>query len=201
MPCLVTRNVRAIFGKTRSGKTTLAKEFVNALPRALILDNGFLEFNARHFLELPDLHEYLDKRGGIGGNFRASFSPRKSHYDQLFRWAIELGAPEEITLVLEECDRFPTPDSQESFSDITERGGHYGVHILALATHPSGCDIDIRRQATEIYSFRQHEPADIKWLGAVMPAEAMEQIVKLDKYEYIKWDSQTGEISKGKTRI
>lgn len=200
MPCLVSRDVRLILGKTGSGKTTLGREFINCLPRALIIDKGFLEFSARHFLDLEELHKYLDTRGGAGGNFRASFSPRKSDYDQLFRWAIELGQPEEITLVLEECDRFPTPACQETFSDITERGRHYGVHVLGLATHPCGVDIDLRRQATEIYSFRQHEPADIKWMAAFMPSSAMEQIAALGDYEFVKWNALTGEISKGKTR-
>lgn len=200
MPCLITRDVRLILGKTGSGKTTLGREFVNCLPRALIIDKGFLEFSARHFLDLDELHKYLDQRGGPGGNFRASISPRKSDYDQLFRWALELGQAEEITLVLEECDRFPTPDSQETFSDITERGRHFGVHVLSLGTHPCGVDIDLRRQATEIYSFRQHEPADIKWLTAVMPSAAMEQIINLGDYEFIRWEAQHGTITKGKTK-
>lgn len=200
MPSLVNRDVRLILGKTGSGKTTLARQFVRQLPRALILDSGFCEFPADNFATMRQLHEHLDAHGGAGGRFRASYTPLKKDVSTLFRWARELGRPEEITLVLEECDRFPTAESAAGFEELIQRGRHYGVNMLCLTTHPYAVDIDLRRQATEIFSFRQHEPADIKWLSSVMPAAVVEKISGLGDYEYICWNAKTGKISKSKTQ-
>jgi hypothetical protein len=199
MPALTNRNVRQILGTTGSGKTTLAKYFIRSLSRVIILDSGFNEYPALHFPKLAALHEYLNYRGDVGGNFRVSFSPVKSEIKTLFAWAMELGKIEPITLVLEECDRFPTPESDNEFYEIVQRGRHHGCHILALTTHPYAVSIDLRRQATEIYAFRQHEPNDLKWLSAVMSPEALDQITSLDKYQYVKWIAETGKIEKAKT--
>lgn len=199
MACLVKRDVRLILGKTGSGKTTLARQLVRALPRCLILDNGFQEFTARHFTDISQLHDHLDINAVAGEEFKAAFTPLKSQYDTLFRWAVEVGNEEAITLVLEECDRFPTPASAALFDEIVQRGRHYGVNLLALTTFPYAVNIDLRRQATEIFTFRQHEPADIKWLSAVMPGEAISQVQQLGDYEYLRWNAKNGEIEKGKT--
>jgi len=201
MPCLKKRNVRLILGQTGSGKTTLAREYVKSMSRALILDNGFCEFPAVEFLDIQSLHEHLDSHGNAGGNFRASYTPLRSQIPTLFTWARELGQAEELTLVLEECDRFPTAESKAHFEELVQRGRHYGVHILGLTTHPYAVDIDLRRQATEIISFRQHEPNDLKWLSAVMTPQALEQIAQLGDYEYIRWTARTGDIEKGKTKV
>lgn len=200
MLALQNRNVRLILGKTGSGKTTLARQFVKQLTRALILDSGFCEFPAHNFRTMRELHKYLDAHGGAGGNFRASYTPLKKDISTLFRWSREIGLAEELTLVLEECDRFPTPESAAGFEELIQRGRHYGVHMLCLTTHPYAVDIDLRRQATEIYSFRQHEPADIKWLSSVMPASIVEQIAGLGDYQYICWNAKTGKTFKSKTQ-
>lgn len=199
MPALVNRHVRLVLGKTGSGKTTLARQFVKGLPRALIIDNGFCEFPAVQFLNVQDLHDYLDGYGGPGGNFRASFTPLRRDVPTLFQWAREIGNAEEMTLVLEECDRFPTAESAPAFEELVQRGRHYGVHLLGLTTHPYAVNIDLRRQATEIYTFRQHEPNDLRWLAAVMTPDALDAVQRLGDYEFIRWTAKTGAIEKGKT--
>jgi hypothetical protein len=200
MPCLLNRDVRLILGKTGSGKTTLARRFVRALPRALILDNGFLEYPAVHFTDINELHSYLDAAGSKGGNFRAGFTPIRSQYSTLFTWAREIGAAEEMTLVLEECDRFPTIEAQLQFEEIVQRGRHYGVNVLALTTFPYAVDIDLRRQATEIYTFRQHEPQDLKWLSAVMAGDTLNDVMNLGDYEYLHWIAKTGASDRAFTK-
>ena len=150
-------------------------------------------------MTLDELHEYLDARGGPGGNFRGMYTALKSEFDTLFRWCREIGSAEEMTLVLEECDRFPTPDSALAFEELIQRGRHYGVHMLGVTTHPYAVDIDFRRQATEIFTFRQHEPADLKWLAAVMTPDALAQVIDLKDFEYIKWEARTGAVTKGRT--
>ncbi len=199
MPCLTKRDVQLILGKTGSGKTTLARQLVRGLNRCIILDNGFQEFTAPHFTDIAALHDYLDINAIAGEDFKAAFTPLKSQYETLFRWALEIGNEEAITLVLEECDRFPTPASADIFEEIVQRGRHYGVNLIALATFPFNVNIDLRRQATEICTFQQHEPADIKWLSAVMPGEAIDQVQQLGDYEFLRWTAKSGQIEKSKT--
>lgn len=199
MPCLLNRDVRLILGKTGSGKTTLARRFVRTLPRALIFDNGFSEFPAVHFTDIKELHEYLAIVGSKGGNFRAGFTPTAAEFGMIFTWALELGNAEAVTLVLEECDRFPTPECKTQFQEVMQRGRHYGVNVLALTTFPYSVDVDLRRQATEIYSFRQHEPRDLKWLSDVMAGDILDEIQGLQDYEYIRWQAKTGAHERGKT--
>jgi len=199
MPCLLKRDVRLILGKTGSGKTTLARRFVRSLPRALIFDNGFAEFPAVHFTDINELHNYLAIAGGKGGNFRAGFTPVESQYSTLLTWALELGNAEAVTLVLEECDRLPTPECQDKFSEVVQRGRHWGTHILGLTTFPYAVNADLRRQATEIYTFRQHEPRDLRWFSEVMAGDTLQEIANLGEYEYLRWQSKDGSIEKGKT--
>lgn len=202
MPCLVKRNVDIILGQTGSGKTTLQREIINSRPRAFILDAGFQEFSAIHFTDHESLREYLDTRGIHGGNFRASYTPLESEYATMFGWARQIGDQgEELTLVLEECDRFPTVDSKPAFEELVTRGRHYGVHIGALSTYPFAVNPLLRRQATRIFSFRQNEPRDLEWLSKAMSPDALSAIQELNDYEYVCWTPRTRELIKGKTKI
>lgn len=199
MPTLKKRNVRLIVGPAGSGKTTLAKQFVNSLNRAVILDSDFQEFEAEHFLDVHEFYEYLEENGKAD-NFRASYTPLDGEQELMFAWAKSIGDHKEATLVLEECDRFPEPESKSMFGAMMKRGRHWGLHMIGISLYPFAINIGLRRAATEIYVFRQHEPADLEWLGKVMAPSVIDQITKLGEYEFIKWTAKTGAIEKGKTK-
>lgn len=200
MPELQNRNVRLILGPTGSGKTTIARELVRTIPRALILDAGFTEYSSVHVFELADLYKYLQEAAQPGKSFKVSYTPIEPDYATCFEWARAIGEAEDVTLVMEEADRFPTPESMAAFMELVTRGRHYGVHLLALSTYPFNMSIALRRQATEIYSFRQHEPRDLKWLGDVMDMDTLANIEDLGEYEYLRWTAKTRRYEKGKTK-
>lgn len=185
------RDVDLILGKTGSGKTTLARQLISARNRVIIADADYHEYPAKEFLTLDELADYLERNAiGRGSFFRVSYTPYEHEYPFMCDVARIVG---NCTLVLEEADRFPDPRYCMEYQEIIARGRHDGVSIMALGLYPALLPSMLRRQATRIISFRQHEPADIEWLAAVM-GEAAEQLPNLGDHEYLEWYSGVGEM-------
>ena len=158
------RDVILICGQTGSGKTTYAKSLVADLPRALILDAGFREFEAVHVDALDDFIGGVESRGGLENltaPFRIGYTPLSDEYDVCFRLASAAG---DVTLVLEEADRFSERELP-AYEEIIARGRHRGVSILAVAPHPYNFPKNLRRQLTRVVSFRQTEESDLDYLA------------------------------------
>ena len=195
---MISRSVDIILGKTGSGKTTLARSLVKPLTRTLILDAGFEELGGLTFYTLDELGAYLDKSAGKGGAFRASYTPLNTEWALMLEIARRLGEIEPITLVLEEADRLPLPKELAEYDELISRGRHYGVNMIAISLYPYKIPAELRRQATAIYSFYQHEPRDLAYLEDVYGGH-LETLQALGPYEYLKWTRT--DVSKGKTKI
>src|SRR4051812_28903286 len=112
------RDVDLILGKTGSGKTTFARTLIRPLPRVLIADADFEEFNAQVFEDFTDCAAYLEEKRDPERIFRASYTPKSAEYPLLFDLA-RLVAP--VHLVLEEADRFDDPRHCEEYEEIIAR--------------------------------------------------------------------------------
>lgn len=199
MPCLLKNSKILIIGQSGTGKTTLAKQLINKLRRAIILDSDFEEFDAEHFHDVNELYKYLEDYGAAD-DFRVSYTPLDEEHQLMYDWARIVGGHKEITLVLEECDRFPVKESIRGFKSLMRRGRHWGLNIIGITTDVVGMNISFRRQATEMYIFRVTEPADLEWLRETMSQEIIDQIRVLPDYEYIKFNNETKESQTGKTK-
>ena len=186
------REVRLICGQTGSGKTHFAREIVKSLPRCLVIDSGFQEFENTIFFDnieslissLKDRSAETDKEA----RFNLGYTPLPYEYESMFDIAIACG---NLTLVLEEADRFD--EKIFSYQDIITRGRHYGISILAIAPHPYNFPKDLRRQLTEVISFRQTEESDLDYLSDVIGEEIYQvRDFPRDSFKYLKWTPETG---------
>lgn len=177
------RQVDLILGKTGSGKTTYARHLIASRSRVIIADADFREYPATTFQTFESLSDYLEKHAGAGQFFRVAYTPYEDEYPLMCDLARLVG---NCTLVLEEADRFPDPRSCIEYQEIITRGRHHRVSIMALGLYPALLPAMLRRQASKIISFRQHEPADIDWLAAVM-GETAKQLPALGDHQYLEW--------------
>lgn len=183
------REVRLYLGKTGSGKTHLMRAHMAGLTRFLVLDADFNELPGTAHGTLEGLLDYLEARAPVpGGFFGARYTPRRDEQEIIME-AAKLYGP--LTLVLEEADRFARPAESEGYDELIARGRHFGVGIWAASLYPFALPSELRRQATSIYAFRQHEPRDITWLREVM-GESADELPHLGQFEYILWTPTDG---------
>ena len=135
------------------------------------------------FLDFPALVTYLETQRAPEKFFRVAYTPYDYEYPLMMDLARLLGP---VTLVIEEADRMPDPQDSFEYQEIIVRGRHAGVSIMALGLYPYLLPPMLRRQATAIYSFRQHEPQDIDWLRKVMGDDAY-KLPDLADHEYLEW--------------
>lgn len=187
------RDVVLVLGKTGSGKTTWAKNFIRGLSRVIILDAGFGDYEAE---ECPDLHTLIEKVEKASNNgrgfFRYSYTPRANESAFIFDLARLVGP---CWVVIEEADRLGDARFMPEYDEVISRGRHYGVSLLAISLYPYKLPSDLRRQATRLISFRQHEPRDIDYLYDVI-GEDVSRLPELPQYHYLDWKAGIGsEIS------
>ena len=194
---LVQREVKIRLGQTGSGKSYGAAQFFQTLPRALVAECDYNEFPATRFDEFPELVLYLEKIGAFKNPhtpFRVSYTPRIYEYPLIFSTVLEL---KNCWVFLEEADRFGDPADTWEYDEIITRGRHNGISICALSLHPFMLPIDLRRQATSIVSYRQTEPADIKWIADHVGDIAYELPnlagpPGVPPFPYLEWDGFQG---------
>lgn len=195
------RKVTLIFGQTGSGKTTAARQLLSSCPRALVVDAGFGEFPARMFSEFIPLIEHLDAIRAFPTGparpsfvpFRVAYAPRSWEHGPIFSAALEL---QNLTLFLEEADRFDDPRLFPEYDEIITRGRHFGISIVAVGLHPFKLPTELRRQATAVIAFRQIAPDDIKYLQEIIGDAAL-TLPDLPPFHKIVWTPSTGARSIG----
>jgi hypothetical protein len=143
------------------------------------VDAGFQEYGVDVSNTFTDLC-YKVYRSSF---FRVSYTPLIFEIPCIFDLARVI---RNMSLVLEECDRFDDPRFFQEYDEIISRGRHYGVSIIAISLYPSKIPAMLRRQATRLISFRQHEPADIQYIGEVVGEHAL-QLPDLEDFSYLDW--------------
>lgn len=191
------REVRIGLGQTGSGKSWGAAQFYATCPRAIVAECGYNEFPGLHFEEFDDMVLYLDRIGAFKNQhvpFRVSYSPRIVEYPLMFETAL---AVKNCWLFLEEADRFGDPQTCWQYDEVITRGRHDLISIYALSVRPPKLPIDLRAQATSLISFRQTEPADIKWIAEKVGDLAYELQnlpgpPQSPPFPFLEWDGVNG---------
>lgn len=190
------REVVLCLGKTGSGKTTLAKSLVLDQTRVIVLDPaGFNEYGILQVHSFEALRSRLIEAHHDGaGFFRIAYSPLSGESGAVFEMAQavnfssqKMAYVNQSWIVLEEADLLDPPEQMPEYDEVISRGRHYGVNILAVSLYPFKLPPMLRRQATKIYAFASHEPADIKWYRDVFGDRA-DEIINLPPHHYLAWD-------------
>lgn len=175
------RQVIIVTGKTRHGKSEHVKTRLAPLYNRVIIFDYMQEYHdAMHFENLSDLIDYCK------GNpqFIVSFSDM-NQFSMLCDTVYHLG---NCLFIIEEVSRvFPAKSAiPEEFRNLLWIGGHREVSLLFVSQRAASIDISMRSQYTRCYSFKQTEPADVKWLHELSGKDDdVYQVIELPPYEYI----------------
>lgn len=183
------REVILVLGKTGSGKTTWARNFIQTKSRVLVVDAGFGDYPATSIPSLNELILTADRLNANGnGFFRLTYTPRINETPIIMDLSRVLG---NCLLTLEEADRFDDPKVCPEYDEIISRGRHYGVSILGISLYPFKLPADLRRQATRIICYRMHEPRDLDYLEDII-GEDVSRLPGLEPFHYLDWQAGIG---------
>jgi hypothetical protein len=202
----MTERVTLFCGQTQSGKSTLALRLaLNEYARTVVLDSA----RARVFDRISEggrFDTWRDMRQWIAG-------PGLN----LSRWCIALRSKnpadyarmladsEYLCGVLILCDETHKlcrmGGVREPLELVALTGAHYGngrgVALYMVTQRATGVPINVRSQAERVISFKQREPADLKWLAESCGEEFSEKVAALNEHDYLIWPSAGGEKQHG----
>lgn len=152
------REIKIVYGKTGTGKSFYVKSIIDKLERVIIIDPKS-EYEGTIFFTLSDLIDYFEnirpKNFKISCRFESDIE-----IELLFKFCNII---ENVTLVVEEAEIYISPYSKSSnFLDLCRYGRHHNISIIGVARRTAELSINFRSLVTEIISFKQTEPLDLK---------------------------------------
>lgn len=195
--------IRLIFGRTESGKSYRAKEFLKNASRKIVFDaaNDFqgmiiTDFSRQNFMKLFKAYNHSE-------SFNLVFRPPWNLQDEIaaqlvasFAFAMgrsygerALSQNNRIILVLDEADKYTSYDKHDLLYMAVTKGRHQNLDILAICQDPMTLPTYFRRNASEIYTLQleMNPYFKEKFGGAVA-----EKISKLKRYHYYVWRDSSG---------
>ena len=199
----------AIFGKSRSGKTSLAHEKLKGAARVFAFDPKgtwakYPEFERlEHFSQVkPFLEDMAD------GAFKAVYIPEAlkatERLSTLSLMILDIQRDyfwdkggSKFTLVADELqDGFPLalPGGCPGFAEICSKGGEFGIDVVGITQSPAAVHPRFRANLDRIAAFNFSFVNDRKAVALAMEDEAvMAELITLEKYEFIyfehgKWE-------------
>lgn len=190
--------VSLIFGKTESGKSTLARKIMEKKSRTIVLDvmrcfsggDIVTDISKKKILELLEKYKKAESFCII---FQPSFkitSEVACEYVCSFAFALgrtygerALEGDSRIVLVLDEADTYATKSKDSATYKLVNYGRHYNVDALAICREPERVPTYFRRNASTVYSFNLKETPELKSFFQDKTTE----IPSLKKYYYYVW--------------
>jgi hypothetical protein len=198
----MTERVTLFCGQTQSGKSTLALRMaLDEYARTVVLDSARARVFDRiseggRFDTWGEMRQWI---AGPGLNLRrwciALRSKNPTDYARM------LADSEYLCGVLILCDETHKlcrmGGVREPLELVALTGAHYGngrgVALYMVTQRATGVPINVRSQAERVISFKQREPADLKWLAESCGEEFSAKVAALNEHDYLIWPSAGGE--------
>lgn len=206
---MLRRNLIAFgTGRKASGKSQLLWDrYVSRAPRVIHLDENdeikYRDANAIVAVGLPALYDVLRAAAGKGAvRWRVALQGLTTDdvRELFFRLAPPAGGVASLSrtfggIAIEtgEVDVIApasgvAPEVQGAF----KRGRHNLLSLFVATQRPHACGRIVTSQADEIFSFSQHEPADLRYLRLQMGSNVAGVIPRLPKYWHVLYQASTG---------
>lgn len=167
-----------IWGRSGSGKSSYAKQFLSGRKRVIVFD-PLDEYSNEGFKRTPghDLDAVRVSMRDAWATFRLAYVPPSGAEDRALSGLCRLlmaaqepyrktGKGAHITLVVEEMNMaFPTAGGVQrcpGFAEICSRGRHYGIEVVGLSQRIAEVGTRFRGNCTETVIFAQKGPRDQK---------------------------------------
>lgn len=198
----MTARVTLFCGQTQSGKSTLAlARALREYARTIVLDSARSRVFDRiapggQFPTWQDMREWIAGPGLHLPRWCVALrSKNPADYARM------LADAEYLCGVLVLCDETHKlcrmGGVREPLELVALTGAHYGngrgVALYMVTQRATGVPINVRSQAERVISFKQREPADIKWLAEWCGEEFADKVSKLDEHNYLTWPTSEGD--------
>jgi hypothetical protein len=100
-------------------------------------------------------------------------------------------------LVVDEADGF-FPNRKNLLhaqKTLIHLGRHYGLGVIFITRRLANLHTDVISQTSKIFSFRLFSGADANYLEAMQLSEIIAPIWGLEKYHFVFFDSETGQLA------
>lgn len=184
-----------VFGRTGYGKTYLIKNnFLKHYKRIIIFDtmNEYKTESGIDILSVPDFENTINS---LIEYDTQSFCLRVSSknfedYCQILDTVVT-NEFQNITLVIDEIDKFASPSSIEaSVNNLYNVGRHYEVDIISASRRPNQVHRIITSQSHLLVLFHTNEPRDLAYIREYANKETANAVKGLKRYEYVTYGDQ-----------
>ncbi|OFZ13455.1 MAG: hypothetical protein A2X86_10380 [Bdellovibrionales bacterium GWA2_49_15] len=195
--------IKLIFGRTESGKSYRAREFLKNTKRKIIFDaaNDFTgmiitDFSQGNLLKLFMAYKCsesfclvfrppwnLDNERAAQAVAAFAFALGRSYGERALR------ASDRIVLVLDEADKYTCYDKTDLLYLAVTKGRHQNLDILAICQDPMTLPTYFRRNASEICTLQLEVNPYFKEKFGLSVAE---KIAQLKRYHYYLWSDCHG---------
>lgn len=201
MAVLTKADFRACFGKSTSGKSTLARSWIAQARRVIIFDpNGEPDWAAG--ADVTSDPAELVALAGRKGRSRICWRGVMTGGVEAFEWGNRCAwAGEDYWVVWDEVERFCVNSQFPPVADkLVQAGRHRGCRIIACTRRPKRMPIIFRSLATRMAVFRMTAPEDINFFVDMMGRELADQLPMLRDYHAIDWTETGASIKKSPFR-
>lgn len=188
--------IRCNFGMRGYGKTTLARAMVR--PRERLLAHDQRRDHEVLLLEIAEFEDYID--ASSLEKFRVGMVTTGA--EETFcaiAWEIgeRIGKENELsaTVLLEEADLIARPGQEpEILRRLAAQGRHLGLELVACSRRPAEVSRHLTGNADELNIFRTQEPRDLAYYRQFIPADAVDAVSALHKFQYVHWTLEAWEV-------
>jgi hypothetical protein len=169
--------VISVFGKKGEGKSFLVQEIIEDFRRVVILDTM-----GEYGKEEQSLEEAISGLISLKDKRRFRYPVRLVDDEDALKVLRVVYEMEDVLIVVEETSFYTNPNYlPDELKRLVRYGRHKRISQIYVSRRPAEIHRDLTAQSDLIVSFRQHEPADIKYLSAVMGPQAA-MLPTLPKY-------------------
>lgn len=179
-----------VFGRTGYGKTYLIRNILLKHYRRMIIFDTMDEYLTESGIDILSVSDFENTIKTLISHDTQDFCLRVSSkkftdYCDILDIVVN-NQFRNITLVIDEIDKFASPSSIEaSVNNLYNVGRHFEVNVIAASRRPNQVHRIITSQSHLLILFHTNEPRDLAYIREYANKDAANAVKGLKRYEYI----------------